>query len=303
MSRKQTHQQSGQRLPVVPPGFGAPPSNLPESLREAGETALTAVRKWADPRERELRKRRRARRASFQLGTASGLTTAGAIGLAVLSAPVGAVVFLGGVAVALVTGAAYTTRRYLRLRGAPLPLAAYVPRKQPPLGSAARPAIARLVQAERAMHGLTAAIGRSHRLPQDEFTEMVETAASGAEALHALAVDIVQMERALLAVGSAAANALRGNVQFAVSRLEAGVAEYEQVVAAAGGVLAVPETLVVAHQFDTIVADLRHAADRLDGWAQALTEVADKPLNAGIFPGQQQWNDPTVRMERPPGLS
>ncbi|MFC9896257.1 hypothetical protein ACFVMC_21425 [Nocardia sp. NPDC127579] len=298
MSRKRIHPQSGARLPVVNPGFGGPPANLPDSLREVGETALSAVRKWADPRERELRKRRRARRASFQLGTASGLTTAGTVGLAVISAPIGAVVFLGGVAVALVTGAALSTRRYLRLRGAPLPLAAYVPRKQPPLGSAARPAIARLAQAERAMHGLTAAIGRSSRLPQDEFAEMVETAASGAEALHALAVDIVQMERALVAVGPEAANALRGNVGLALTRLEAGVAEYEQVVAAAGGVLAVPETLVVAHQFDTIVADLRHAADRLDGWAQALTEVADRPLGAGAFPGQ--WIDPTVRIQRPP---
>ncbi|MEU8901741.1 hypothetical protein [Nocardia sp. NPDC048505] len=297
MSRKRTHPQPGQRLPAVPPpGFGAPPSNLPESLREAGESALTAVRKWADPRERELRKRRRARRASFQLGTASGLTTAGAVGLVVISAPIGAVVVLGGFAVALVTGAAYSARRYLRLRSVPLPQAAYVPRKQPPLGSASRPAIARLAQAERAMHGLTAAIGRSNRLPPDEFAEMVETAASGAEALHALSVDIVHMERALIAVGSEAANALRANVQFAVSRLEAGVAEYEQVVAAAGGVLAVPESLVVAHQFDTIVSDLRHAADRLDGWAQALTEVADRPLGATTL----QFGTPTLNV-RPPG--
>ncbi|MET7769932.1 hypothetical protein [Nocardia sp. NPDC005366] len=284
MSRRKSQQS-----PVVayPGAHSAASSGLPETLREVGEHALVAVRRWADPRERELRKRRRARRRSFQLGTVSGLTTAGAVGLVVISAPAWAVVVLGGGAVALVTGTALSAKRYLRLRGTPLPYPAFMPRKQPPLRSAARAPIARLVRSERALHGLIAHLGTSNRLPREELVDMIETANSGAAALHALAADIVQMESALGVVGRNnphAADALTANVRFAMTRLDTGVVEYEEIVTAAGRILAVPESTVVAYRFDGIVADLRHAADRLDGWAQALAEVADHPVIATAEP-------------------
>ncbi|MEV6137017.1 hypothetical protein AB0L63_13365 [Nocardia sp. NPDC051990] len=265
-----------------------PPGSLPDSLREVGEHALVAVRRWADPRERELRRRRRARRRSFQLGTVGGLTTAGTVGLMMISAPVWALVVVGGGAVALVTGTALSARRYLQLRSAPLPQAAFLPRKQPPPWSSARGPISRLVRAEKALHALGTQIARSNRLPDDELADMIETASSGAAALHALAVDITAMEQALGAMGrskSSAAVGLTENIQFALGRLESGVAEYEQVIAAAGRILAVPESAVLRHNFDTIVADLRDAADRLDGWAQALAEVADQ--HAPISPPPQ----------------
>lgn len=255
------------------------PGSLPDNLREVGEHALVAVRRWADPRERELRKRRRARRRSFQLGAIGGLTTAGTVGLMVISAPVWAVVVVGGGAVALVTGTALSARRYLQLRSAPLPQAAYIPRKQPPPWSSARGPISRLVRAERALHGLGTQIARANRLPEDDLADMLETAGSGAAALHALAADITAMQQALGAMGyakSVAAVDITENMQFALGRLDSGVAEYEQVVAAAGRILAVPDSAVLRHNFDTIVADLRDAADRLDGWAQALAEVADR---------------------------
>ncbi|WP_433202453.1 phage shock envelope stress response protein PspM [Nocardia sp. CA-107356] len=264
------------------------PGSLPDSLREVGAHALVAVRRWADPRERELRKRRRARRRSFQLGAVGGLTTAGTVGLMVISAPVWAVVVVGGGAVALVTGTALSARRYLQLRSAPLPQATFVPRKQPPPWSSARGPIARLVRAEKALHGLGAQIARSNRLPEDELADMLETAASGASALHALAADTTAMEQALGAMGhskSVAAVGLTENMQFALGRLDSGIIEYEQVVAAAGRILAVPESAVLRHNFDAIVADLRDAADRLDGWAQALTEVADQ--HAPTLPPQE----------------
>ncbi|MEV0359883.1 hypothetical protein AB0H71_27885 [Nocardia sp. NPDC050697] len=254
------------------------PAPTAAALRDIGENALVAVRRWADPRERELRRRRRARRTSLRLGTAGGLTTVGAVGLVVLSAPVWAVVVLGGGAVALVTGGAISARRYLRLRQLPLPQAAYQPRKLPPLRSAARTAAGRLDRAERALHALVTQIARTGRLPLDELADLRETAASGAAALAALITDVQAMEQAVDAIGQAnpaTAGSLRDTVRAAVARLDAGVAEYEQLVAAAGGLLAVPETGVVHYNFDVIVADLRHAADRLDGWAQALTELAD----------------------------
>ncbi|MFE3189761.1 hypothetical protein ACFXHA_12185 [Nocardia sp. NPDC059240] len=251
---------------------------LPDTLRGVGEQALVAVRKWADPRERELRKRRRARRRSFRLGTASGLTTAGTVGLMLISAPAWAVVIVGGGAVALVTGTAVTAKRYLEMRREPLPQAAFVARKLPPIRSAARASIARLVKAERALHGLHLQIARSGRLPEDDLEDTVETAASGAAALHALAQDVVAMERASGALG---VNSPLGEHVRAVSiRLDGGVVEYEGMVAAAARVLAVPDSAAVADQLGWAMVNLRDAADRLDGWAQALTDLADQRYRA-----------------------
>ncbi|MFE6858623.1 hypothetical protein [Nocardia sp. NPDC057668] len=253
---------------------------LPDTLRGVGEQALVAVRKWADPRERELRRRRRSRRRSFRLGTASGLTTAGTVGLVLISAPAWAVIVVGGGAVALVTGAAVTTRRYLQLRKEPLPQAAFVPRKLPPARSAARASIARLVRAERALHGLIGQIAKSQRLLADDLTDTVDTAASGAAALHALAADVVAMENAAGALGPR--NSPLGEHITAVSvRLDGGVLEFEGMVAAAARVLAVPESAPLADDLGWATLHLRDAADRLDGWAQALTELADGRFRAG----------------------
>ncbi|MCP9624086.1 hypothetical protein FOH10_20025 [Nocardia otitidiscaviarum] len=247
---------------------------LPEALRGMGEQAFATVRRWADPRERELRKRRRVRRRSLRLGTASGVTTIGTIGLVLISAPAWAVVVVGGGAVALVTGAAVTTKRYLQIRNDPLPPAAFQPRRLPPVRSAARAAIARLVRAERAMHGLGNQIARSGRLPADDLADTLETAGSGAAALHALAADMVAMERAASAL-SPTNSPVAEHIRIAAGRLDAGVAEYERIVAATAQVLAVPESAALADDLGWAMVDLRDAADRLDGWAQALTDLAD----------------------------
>ncbi|UGT42371.1 hypothetical protein LTV02_02815 [Nocardia yamanashiensis] len=252
---------------------------VPDTLREVGEHALFAVRKWADPRERELRKRRRTRRRSLRLGTAGGLTTAGTVGLVLISAPAWAVIVVGGGAVALVTGTAVTAKRYLQLRKEPLPQASFAPRKLPPLRSAARASIARLVRAERALHGLGDQISRSGRLPEDDLNDTLETAASGAAALHALAADMVAMERAAGALGGRD-SILVGHVQAVATRLDGGVVEFEGMVAAAARVLAVPESAAIADDLGWAMVHLRDAADRLDGWAQALTDLADERYRA-----------------------
>lgn len=260
---------------------------LPDTLREAGEHALGAVRRWSDPRERELRKRRRVRRRSVRLGITSGVAAAGVVGLALVSAPAWALVVLVIGAIGLLVGTASSTRRYVRLRRAPLPRAAYRPRKLPASRSVARAPMSRLARAERALHELGEQLGGSRRLPEDELTDLLDTAASGAAALDALATDIVAMERTVGAVGGSnpdAAADLTQNMHAALDRLETGIIDYEQTVAAAGRILAVPADVVVQHEFDMVVADLRDAADRLDSWAQALSELAENP---GTLPQQE----------------
>ncbi|MFI1459645.1 phage shock envelope stress response protein PspM [Nocardia carnea] len=304
------------RYPAGAPVFDPARPDLPqqavsvaESLRTAGENALVAVRRWADPRERELRRRRRARRRSIGLSTVSGLTTAGTVGLVILSAPAWAVLVLGGGAIALVTGAALSTRRYLQLRRAPLPLAGYVPRKLPSARSAARPAISRLARAERVLHDVAGQIARTRRLPADELDDLVATAASGAAALTALATDIATMEGAVRTLGGGAAaladaadlERLNETVQSIAARLDTGVTEYEQVVAAATRVLAVDETGALRYEFDGIVADLRQAADRMDGWAQALTELADRAPDPLLPPAAPSTPAPAAEPVRHTG--
>ncbi|MCX4094304.1 phage shock envelope stress response protein PspM [Nocardia sp. alder85J] len=248
-----------------------------DTVREVGEHALHAVRKWADPRERELRRRRRIRRRTLRLGAASGITALGTAGLVIASAPVWAVVVVAGGAAALVTGAAVSTRRYLELRRNPLPQAAFVPTKLPPVRSAARTSIARLVRAERALHALGAQIARHGRLPADDLADTLATAGSGAAALHALAADVTAMEQAITLVGQVkSAPDLTVRVRVVVARLDSGVAEYEELVAAAGRILAAPLSAAIPDDLGWALTDLRDAADRLDGWAQALAELADQ---------------------------
>ncbi|MQY30793.1 phage shock envelope stress response protein PspM [Nocardia aurantia] len=248
-----------------------------DTVREVGEHALHAVRKWADPRERELRRRRRFRRRTLRLGAASGITALGTAGLVILSAPVWAVVVVAGGAAALVTGAAVSTRRYLALQRNPLPQAAFVPTKLPPVRSAARAPISRLVRAERALHTLGTQIARHGRLPADDLADTFETAGSGAAALHALAADVTAMEQALTLVGQRhSVPELSTRVDIVVARLDSGVDEYELLVAAAGRILAAPPDPAVPDNVGWALTDLRDAADRLDGWAQALAELADR---------------------------
>ncbi|MFI1917073.1 hypothetical protein [Nocardia sp. NPDC020380] len=190
-----------------------------------------------------------------------------------ISAPAWAVIVVGGGAVALVTGAAVTTKRYLELRKEPLPQAAFVPRKLPPIRSMARASITRLVRAERALHELGEQISRTGRLPAEDLADTLETATSGAAALHALASDVVAMERASGAMG--AYSPLVDHVQLISVRLDGGVVEFEGMVAAAARVLAVPESAAIADDLGMAMVHLRDAADRLDGWAQALTDLAD----------------------------
>ena len=262
-------------------GIGERPDRIgrvPETLREAGEFALHAVRKWADPRERELRKRRRVRRRGLRWGAASGMTVLGTAGLVAISAPAWAVIMVGGSTVAVVAGAAVTTRRYLELRRNPLPPAAFVPRRLPAVRSVARAPVARLIRAERAMYALGRHIAEGGRLPADDLADTLATADAGAAALHALAGDIAAMEQAVGAVaGSQCAPQLSRRLDAMVERLESGVGEYEQLVSAAGRILAAqPATGAPADEFGWAMLILREAADRLDGWAQALTELADR---------------------------
>ncbi len=267
---------TGCSVPIRSAQSGFSVRNLPDAVREVGEHALHAVRAWAEPRERELRRRRRARRRSLRWSAASGITAVGVAGLAIASAPVWAVVVLGGGAAALVTGAAMSTRQYLELRRNPLPQASFVPAKLPSVRSIAREPIARLVRAERAMYTLGHQIAQAGRLSAEDVTDTMATAASCAAALHALASDATALEKTIDLVGQGdTARNLFDQLRAIIARLDVGVTEYERLVAAAGRILTIPEPAITPNDADLSLESLRDCADRLDGWAEALTDLSD----------------------------
>ncbi|MFH5206788.1 phage shock envelope stress response protein PspM [Antrihabitans spumae] len=250
-------------------------------LRDIGDSVLVSVRRWADPREREIRKRRRARRRGIRYGAASGVTALGAAGLAVAAAPVWIVVATTGGAAVLVLPAALATRKYLRLRDAPLPPAAPPVRALPPVGSSARPAIARLAHVERSLHDVLGVVARLSPVPAEELAETAATAQSAAGALEALAVDIVALERAAHRVGRPGPE-LQRSIAFALGELLSGLSEYEHLLEAAARMTS-PLGLEQRSPLASANRELRVAADRLDGWADALAELANP---AAIGPGR-----------------
>ncbi|TSD96076.1 hypothetical protein FOS14_17110 [Skermania sp. ID1734] len=246
--------------------------------RGLGDWTLAAVRQWADPRERQLRKRRRARRKSIRYGAATGVTAAGAVSLLAVSAPVWAVVVVGSGAVVLVIPAVRSVRRYQRLRNAPLPPAMRQRVALPPASSAARVPMMQLSSAQRSLDELFRVIARAARVPAEDLDETMETAESAAAALRALAADLVGLERArrdTAAVHPAAAAALDASIATVTEQLVAGVGEFEDFLGAAAR-MAAP---AASDRFGAAMppmAELRSAADRLDGWAEALIELADR---------------------------
>lgn len=227
--------------------------------------AIDAVQRWTDPREKELRKRRRLRRRTIRRNITSAVAVGADITLVAVSAPAWAIVIVGTWSGIVVITAAVSTRRYLAQRGKPLPHGTFRAQPLPPIGSAAHPLIARLVQAQRAMHDLHRTIDRTGLLPADAVQETVSDAESGAVALHAMAHQIVAMERAA-AVAPVELNPM-------LSQLETGVTEYESMVAAAVRIVglsgAPPQRLGDS--------PVRHAADRMAGFASALNDIARQP--------------------------
>ncbi|MBJ8345003.1 hypothetical protein [Antrihabitans sp. YC2-6] len=248
-------------------------------LRDLGESMLVSVRRWADPRERLLRKVRRARRRSIRYGTASGVTAVGAAGLVVAAAPAWIVVIASGGAAVLVLPAALAARKYLRLRDQALPPSSEL-RALPPMGSAAREPIVRLGKLERSLGDVLNVVARSAPVPPEELRETAETAQSAASALRALSVDIIDLERASKRVGGESPE-LHQSVMLAIGELKAGLREYQRLLDAAARMT--PLTTGQRVDWDGPNHELRIAADRLDSWADALAELA-APAGA-IGPG------------------
>ena len=162
-----------------------------------GESVIGAVRAWVDPRERELRRRRRARRTDDPLQRSHGRRGAerrrdGGAGRSGVDgcAPGGCQRWSSRFrpcwprASTTACGASPCRRR--------VRCAEHCRRAN----SSARAPMTRLSRAEHSLAELYPVIERSAMVPADELAETMAAAASAAVALRALGDDVVAMERA-----------------------------------------------------------------------------------------------------------
>ncbi|WP_305094758.1 hypothetical protein [Prescottella sp. R16] len=242
-------------------------------LRDVRGTVAETVRRWSDPRERALRKRRRARRRATRFGVASGAGAVGTVTLAVASAPDWAVVATGGTAALFAVPAVLAVGTYRRLTAAPLPASAAARPPLPPAGSVARAPMERLAQAEHSLDRLSAVLGRSALVDVAELDHTGETARTAAAALRAVATDVVALEDAARSTHAAAPH-LDRSIRAAVARLDDGVAQFEGLVTVAAKMTA-PAQSPSYTLLDRQREELLSASERLEGWADALGEVGE----------------------------
>ncbi|WP_338892722.1 phage shock envelope stress response protein PspM [Rhodococcus sovatensis] len=242
-----------------------------DTARRTVESAVQAVGRWNDPRQKHIRRIRRARRRGTWLGGASGVSAASTAGLAVASAPEWTMIVSGGGAAVFAVPAVLALGRYRRLKAQPMPTARPAKTVLPHRSSAAFEPMSRLAGAQLSLYELAGILMRSEFVDPAEVAETAEVAGSAAHALTDMAADVVAMERA--AEGSArAAGHLATTIAAAAVELDNGVDQYEELVAAAARLTSpngLPSSAVAGRK-----AELISATDRLEGWASALAELA-----------------------------
>jgi hypothetical protein len=233
-----------------------------------------------DPRERLLRRRRRALRWGliFAAGTVFwGVVTAGlaAWGWFALLLEI-----TGGVAVVQAMIATLLLIRYRWLKADPLPPQRPTgSRRLPPPSSAARPAMYALGASERGFFSLLGVMERGNMLPANEIGELTAAAKKSSAAMAATAAEVVSMERA--AYGTPQSRSyLAPTINAFTAQLSAGVRQYNEMVTAAAQLVSSAN----ADQGATLVASRRRyrdeltgATDRLVGWSQAFDELGGLP--------------------------
>ncbi|AQA24756.1 hypothetical protein BTZ20_2439 [Rhodococcus sp. MTM3W5.2] len=240
-----------------------------EAARTMSGTVASAVRKWSDPRAKLLRRRRRANRRRMRYGTVSGASAVGTVGLAAASAPEWSLIVGGGATALFAVPAVAAWRTYRRLNEIPLPARAPARRALPPVGSAAREPVGRLLGAQTGLQELLGVLTRSAVVAEEDIEQIGDTAASAAEALFAVADDVIAMERA----GSTTAGLqLGGAIEATAARLSAGVEQYEELLASVAK-MTVPATADSLGALERQRSEMLSASDRLEGLAGALEEI------------------------------
>jgi hypothetical protein len=242
------------------------------------DTIRGKVANWRDPRARMLRRRRRAKRATFAWGSGTVLGGVGvgveAVNHVLLGFPG---VSLMGMTVVLGYCAVSSGMKTLRLHREPLPAAPAPPVALPPTGSAAREPMRRLAEAEASLDELMRQLGTARQggiapVPAESLAHAQEAAAETAMALRAVAAQLTAVEKARDITPMAQRGPLNDGVRGLRRRLDEGLDSYLSLITTAG-------QAVIASSTVTPNEALLDASDRLTGLASALRELSQPSQN------------------------
>lgn len=248
---------------------------LHRGLATAADLSDLVARKLsaaADPRARQLRRRRRALRWGLIFSAGCVFWAAVTMLLAAWGWFALLLEITGGVAVFMAIPATLLLLRYRWLRAEPLPVPrATTVRRLPPPGSAARPAMYALGASERGFSSLVAVIERGAMLPTAEIRDLTAAATRTSAAMASTAAQVVSMERAA-AASAESRSYLVPTINAFTAQLSAGVRQYNEMVTAAAQLVssANGDGSAASQHYR---AELAGATDRLLGWAQAFDEL------------------------------
>jgi hypothetical protein len=249
-----------------------------DTASEAAELVAHKLSAVADPRARQLRKRKWALRFGlfFVFASVFWILVTGL--LATWSVPVWGLLITGLVAAGAAFPATLLLLRYRWLRATPLPAQRPAAgRRLPPPGSAARPAMSALGASERGFFSLLGVMERAELLPADEIRELTAAANRSSATMAATAAEVVAIERAV-SVTAHSRDYLVPSINAFTAQLGNGVRQYNEMVTAAAHLVsaATGGSMPVAPMSRQRYRDeLTNATDRLLGWAQAFDELGE----------------------------
>lgn len=236
----------------------------------------------SDPRAKLLRKRRWALRLGLFFGLSSGFWILVTALLAVWSTPVWALIVTGVIAAGAAFPATLFFLRYRWLRAEPLP-AGPTARRMAPWGSAARKPMADLGSSERGLYSLLGVLQRSRMLPESDLRDIEIAAGQTAVTMAATADEVVAMERTAAASPRSRAH-LAPTIASFTGQLQRGAQQYDEMVTAAAQLVSslnagpVSQSPMAQQRYRD---ELVHATDRLQGWAQAYSDLRDIGVRRG----------------------
>lgn len=247
-----------------------------DTAAELSDVVANKLNSAADPRAKQLRKRKWALRLGLFFTVSSAFWVAVTAVLASWSTPVWALFIPAPIAVGAAFLATLAFLRYRWLRGEPLPpQRSRAIRRLPPWGSAARQPMAALAASERGLFSLISVMERGRMLPEGELRELVEVANRSAATMAATAGEVVSMERAMNNAPQSRAH-LAPTVNAFTAQLDNGARQYNEMVSAAAQLVSTANNgpmssspMSAQHYRDELV----NATDRLTGWAQAFDEL------------------------------
>jgi hypothetical protein len=248
-----------------------------DTAAEVSDVLAQKLSSAADPRAKQMRKRKWALRLGLFFAVSSLIWVGVTVLLASWSTPAWALFIPAPIAVGAAFLATLSFLRYRWLRGEPLPpQRSRATRRLPPWGSAARQSMAALAASERGLFSLISVLERGKMLPAGELRELAAVANQSAATMAATADEVVSMERAV-ANAPGSRDHLAPTIAAFTAQLDNGARQYNDMVTAAAQL--VSATSQSGPMSSSAMSQQRYrdelvdATDRLTGWAQAFDEL------------------------------